>query len=253
MCLIAFAWQPDHACRLVVAANRDEFHDRPALALDWWDDAPDVAAGRDLRAGGTWLGTARSGRFAALTNYREMQQTEGDAPSRGALVADFLRGAESTLDYGGQIELDRYAGFSLLLFDGQTLGFVGNRESRGVQPIEPGVHALSNGALDSPWPKVEQARSLMQASLADGASTDVLLDIMSHTEQAADARLPDTGVGLELERFLSPMFIRGPRYGTRASTAVRWLANAQVEIAERQFGASGDALGESRISFGCSG
>ena len=249
MCLIAFAWQPDQACPLVVAANRDEFHDRPAQPLDWWPDAPNVVAGRDLRAGGTWLGVARGGRFAALTNYREMQQTEGDAPSRGALVADFLRGDMATLAYGEAIDLDRYAGFSLLLFDGDTFGFVGNRESRGVQRIEPGIHALSNGALDSPWPKVEQARGLLADALAAGGGTGALLDIMSHRDGAEDARLPDTGVGLELERFLAPMFICGGRYGTRASTALRWAASGQVDVAERRFGPDGQPQGESSICF----
>lgn len=249
MCLIAFAWQPGQACPLVVAANRDEFHDRPAQPLGWWSDAPDVAAGRDLRAGGTWLGVARNGRFAALTNYREMQQTEGDAPSRGALVADFLRGDVPTLEYGAAIDLDRYAGFSLLLFDGQTFGFVGNRESRGVQRIAPGVHALSNGALDSPWPKVEQARMLLTDTLAAGGSAAALLDMMSHREGADDDRLPETGVGLELERFLAPMFICGQRYGTRASTALRWGSDGRVEIAERRFGPDGHPQGESAIRF----
>lgn len=249
MCLIAFAWQPDQACPLVVAANRDEFHDRPAAAMDWWDDAPDILGGRDSRAGGTWLGSSRRGRFAALTNYREMQQTAEGAPSRGALVADFLRGSLSPRDYAAGVDLERYAGFSLLMFDGREFWFLANRESAGLQRIEPGLHALSNGALDSPWPKVRRAREALDAAMGSDRGTAALLDMMGQTAPAEDAALPDTGVGIELERFLSPIFIRGENYGTRASTALRWGADGRVEMAERRFGPDGEALGESRIEF----
>lgn len=249
MCLIAFAWQPDQACPLVVAANRDEFHDRPAAGMAWWDDAPDILGGRDLRAGGTWLGASRRGRFAALTNYREMQQTPDGAPSRGDLVAGFLRSDQSPELYAEQVDLDRYAGFSLLMFDGQNFCFLANREAAGLHQIEPGAHALSNGALDSPWPKVQRARDALDQLVQSNEGATALLDMMGQTAPAADAALPDTGVGIELERFLSPMFIQGDQYGTRASTALCWFADGRVEMAERSFGPGGVTLGESLVEF----
>lgn len=255
MCLIAFAWRPDAEHPLVVAANRDEFHARPTDPLDWWDDVPDVAAGRDRQAGGTWMGVTRSGRFAALTNFRDMQQTEAGAPSRGLLVADFLTGTASAAAYAANIDARRYAGYSLLLFDGDELVFATNRadgEAGVSDAVAPGVHALSNGALDSRWPKVQRAREALAAQVQAGPDTTALLELMDDRTPAEDAALPDTGVGLTLERFLSPMFIDGADYGTRASTALV-LGCDQIAVAERRFGPHGEAIGDSELRFAPTG
>ena len=162
MCLIAFAWKPDAKHHLVVAANRDEFHARPTAPLSRWDDTPAVAAGRDLQAGGSWMGTAQGGhggRFAALTNFREMQQTPVGAPSRGELVAGFLQSDCSPEAWVSGIDAKAYAGFSLLVCDGEQLWFCSNRPSAHAHVVEPGVYALSNGELDSGWPKVARPRT----------------------------------------------------------------------------------------------
>lgn len=254
MCLIAFAWKPDATHRLVVAANRDEFHARPTAPLAWWDDAPDIAAGRDLQAGGSWMGCARTGptggRFAALTNFREMQQTPVGAPSRGELVASFLRGNMSPETFMDNIDGKAYAGFSLLLSDGESLWFGSNRPTAHCHAVEPGVYALSNGELDSGWPKVERARARLEGLLAGGhVDSEALLALMHHTKPGPDEHLPDTGVGLQTERFLSPMFITGGAYGTRASTALIWPAQGTMQITERRFDAGGATQGEESLSL----
>lgn len=254
MCLIAFAWKPDATHHLVVAANRDEFHARPTAALDRWDDAPEVAAGRDLQAGGSWMGAARhgahGGRFAALTNFREMQQTPVGAPSRGELVAGFLQSEVSPEAWVKGIDARAYAGFSLLVCDGVSLWFCSNRPAAHAHAVEPGVYALSNGELDSGWPKVERARARLEGLLASGhVDPRTLLDLMHHTEPGLDEHLPDTGVGLPTERFLSPMFIVGANYGTRASTALVWTRDGAMDIAERRFDAQGAVTGEDQLSL----
>lgn len=255
MCLIAFAWQPGAEHPLVVAGNRDEFHARPTDPLQWWDDAPDVAAGRDRQADGTWMGVTRAGRFAALTNYREMQQTPPGAPSRGALVADFLTGEAAARDYAAGIDTHAYAGYSLLMCDGSDLVFATNRPDAGEATsarITPGVYALSNGALDSPWPKVRRAREALRAELDAGPSVKALLDLMDDRRPAKDAALPDTGVGVELERFLSPMFIVGDTYGTRSSTALV-LGRDTACVAERRYAPMAESAGESTLRFTLTG
>lgn len=248
MCLIAFAWKPDDTHRLVVAANRDEFHARPTAPLGWWDDTPAIAAGRDLQAGGSWMGCAQSGRFAALTNFREMQQTPVGAPSRGELVAGFLRGSQTPEAFMADIDGKAYAGFSLLLSDGESLWFGSNRPETHAHAVQPGVYALSNGELDSGWPKVERARARLEGLLAGGrVIPDALLALMHHTQPGPDEHLPDTGVGLQTERFLSPMFITGGNYGTRASTALIWHADRAMQITERRFDAQGQVSGEDSL------
>lgn len=254
MCLIAFAWKPDNHHHLVVAANRDEFHARPTAPLALWDDAPQIAAGRDLQAGGSWMGCARGAaddrRFAALTNFREMQQTPAGAPSRGELVAGFLGGSQAPEQFIDGIDAKAYAGFSLLLSDGNSLWFCSNRPQAHAHAVQPGVYALSNGELDSGWPKVERARARLEGLLAGGhVESDALLELMHHTTPGPDDHLPDTGVGLQTERFLSPMFITGGAYGTRASTALVWPDDGDMQITERRFDADGQVTGEDRLTL----
>lgn len=251
MCLIYLAHRVDPFYRLVIAANRDEFHQRPSAPAHWWQDDGDVLAGRDLQAGGTWMGMTRGGRFAAITNYRDPARHRADAASRGHLVSTFLRGDAGALDYLEGVARDgaRYNGFSLLVHDGATLAFYSNR---GAAPevVTPGVHGLSNHLLDEPWPKVEQGKLDLLGLLASGAPTPGrLLGLLDRREPEADDRLPDTGVGSVRERALSPRFILGSEYGTRCSTIIMVDASGEVLYRERSFDAAGEACGDAVHSF----
>ena len=240
MCTLLFAWQVDPARPLVVAANRDEFYARPAERASFWQDAPQVLAGRDLQAGGTWLGVTREGRFAALTNVREPgRPAPPHAPSRGQLVADFLRGDSAPEHYLGGLRPADYAGFNLVV---GFIGFIGDRASLWylsnragpARRLGPGVYGVANAALDSPWPKVTRGRERLAALVAGGEpGTRTLLDLLADPTPAADAELPDTGVGLALERMLSPLFIASPVYGTCCSTALAIHRDGALEFCER--------------------
>ena len=220
MCLIAIAWQAHPDFPLVVAANRDEWRDRPAAPAHWWPDHPDLLAGRDLQAGGTWLGITRGRRFAAVTNFRDPSDRRTSALSRGTLVTAFLLDDEAPAAFLARLagSASHYNGFNLLVGDGDTLLYFGSREGE-VRAVEPGVHALSNHLLDEPWPKVQRARAALGESLGDG--DEPLFAMLSDAAPAPDSQLPDTVVGLERERMLSPILIAGPDYGTRASTVLR--------------------------------
>lgn len=243
MCLIGIAFRGGPAPHLVLAANRDEFHERPSAPAGPWADAPDVFGGRDLRSGGSWLAVSSRGRVAAVTNVRRMVPPNPDAPTRGALVADFVRGNASAADFarGLQAVAERYAGFNLLLFDGRELLYVDNHPSFEVAPVAAGVHVVSNDQLDTPWPKSRR----LQAVLHRTTRRDPLFEALADRRPASDAELPDTGVGLELERMLSPPFIVSPGYGTRCSTFVR-LALGAIEFEERRFDAFGHQIGVTR-------
>ena len=245
MCLIALSWQPGSDQPLLLLANRDEQHARPAAALAAWDDAPHVLAGRDLSAGGTWLGVTRQGRFAALTNYREPGAAAGTR-SRGHLVADFLRGELDPHHYAEQLQAEAqdYAGFNLLLGDSGQLIYLSNRAEGGPQSLRPGVYGLSNALLDTPWPKLLDLREGLRGLLGEESPPhDQALNLLMRREPYPDEVLPDTGVGLALERMLSPPFICTPVYGTRCSTWLR-LARGEAELVERSFDASGKARGD---------
>lgn len=246
MCLIGIAYGANARYPLLVAANRDEFHQRPTEAACFWPDAPEVLAGRDRVAGGTWLGLSLEGRFAAVTNYREPASPTGGERSRGALVTDFLRGPEPAACFARRVTAEgaRYGGFSLLLMDGDSLWFASNRAG-APHSVAPGVHGLSNGPLDSPWPKVARLRELLARSAAgarpDGAG---LLQCLRSSRGARDRDLPDTGVGLERERLLSAPFIVSEAYGTRCSTLLLVDADGRARFREDSY----DALGRTRCS-----
>lgn len=252
MCLILLAHDAHPRHRLVVAANRDEFYERPAAPAGWWEDAPEVLAGRDLRGGGTWLGVTRAGRFAAVTNFRETVPPAPDAPSRGHLVGGFLRGRSAPDAYLRALagRADGYAGFNLLVGEGDELRYFGNRGG-AERRLAPGVYGLSNALLDTPWPKVERGRAGLAAALAGDGDVDpeALFRVLWDAEPAPDARLPDTGVGLERERMLSSPFIRGPEYGTRASTVLLVGRDGRVRFVERTVTPGADGWTESAHEF----
>ncbi len=255
MCLIVLAWEASPKTRLAVAANRDEFFARRTAPAAWWTDAPDVLAGRDLEAGGTWLGVTRKGRFAALTNFRDMSAPKKDgAPSRGALAADFLRGDVAAADYVAAVQpgAGRYHGFNLLVSDGAELWSFSNTEGDPVL-LGPGFWGLSNHLLETPWPKVTAARSRLEAALgaADGVEEleRRLLDFLADRTTAPDGALPATGLPLDWERALSAAFVELPGYGTRASTALVVGTDGRARFAERTFGEGGTPLGEVREAF----
>lgn len=221
MCLVLFAHDVHPDARLLVAANRDEGYDRPAAPAHWWDDAPHILAGRDLLAGGTWLGVTRDGRFAALTNFRGSDPVPG-GPSRGTLAAGFLNGGETAARYAQAVEAEgaRYQGFSLLVGDASGLWVVSNRDR--ARPVQPGVHALSNHLLDTPWPKVVRGTHALDEalSLPEAERERRLLAALADRQPPKDDDLPRQGAPIEFERALAAPFIHAPhrRYGTRCTT-----------------------------------
>ena len=243
MCLILFAQDAHPEYSLVIAANRDEYYRRPTARAAFWEDHPEVLAGRDLECMGTWLGITRAGRVAALTNFRDPRERKTDAPSRGELVSGYLTSTRTALDYLSEIArtASRYNGFNLLAGDRSGLYYLSSR-SASVEQVRPGVHGLSNHLLDTPWPKVTCGKKRLQAALEDDANPDLLLDLLYDREPASMDALPDTGVGAELEKVLSPALIVSPQYGTRASTAVMFGRDGSVSFNERTI-LSGGAVG----------
>jgi uncharacterized protein with NRDE domain len=237
MCLILLALDAHPDYSLIVAANRDEFYDRPTARATFWTDAPWVLAGRDLKAGGTWLGVDRRGRFAAVTNYRQGHREQAPR-SRGHLVSDYLTGPTDGRAHIAGVERDAalYNGFNLIAGDPGALFYFSNREG-DARELGPGVYGLSNHLLDSPWPKVTAGKSALTDLLAGGGKlTPSLFQLLSDRSQATDERLPQTGVTPEWERLLSSAFIASEGYGTRSSTVVLVGRDGVVRFEERSFG-----------------
>lgn len=257
MCLIVFAWKTAADYPLLVAANRDEWRARPTAAASWWNDVPAMLAGRDLEAGGTWLGVTRSGRFAALTNFRDPTDRKSGAPSRGSLVRDYLAGNQSPHEYltALRAKAQRFQGFNLLVGTRDELWYFGSRIDE-LLPIPPGVHALSNHTLNEPWPKVLKAKSALEAALQPElpwkARQSSCFFLLSNGERAEDEQLPDTGVGLEWERQLSSILISGVQYGTRSSTVLAFTAKGEVEFEERSLDSAGGVARVAAYSFALS-
>ena len=250
MCLILVAWQahPRYAC--VIAANRDEFHARPTVPAGWWSDHPDILAGRDLRAGGTWLGITRTGRWAAITNFRGPQPQRPDAPSRGALVSDLLQsGVTTATDLARLVrESPAYNGFNILFSDGEDLAVHESTTGSG-RTLPPGIYGLSNHLLDTPWHKVERAKEGFVAALRAGAATPDLMTVLRDEREAPEGELPSTGITIELERRLSRSFIRDPLYGTRCSTVIRIGHDRRVDFAEWSWDAAGEPGPRHRFEY----
>lgn len=245
MCLVAVAWQVDPSTPLVLLANRDEFFERPSANLSVWRDHPGIVAGRDLRAGGTWLGFHRfNHRLAVVTNIREVNAPVVVSPrSRGFLIPDFLSGEEDAGSYAERLLAQReplYDGYNLLLFDGDEALCVSNRA--GIERLNAGVHGLSNAGLNTPWPKVERVKFGLAEGIAQAASIEQLENIFRHAVQEQDAELPATGVPLDWERKLSAVFIDGDsQYGTRALSSVRFSSAGSVHLREWSRACLGDS------------
>jgi uncharacterized protein with NRDE domain len=245
MCLIVFAWKVLPSVPLVAAANRDEFYRRATAPAAPWPEHPHVFAGRDLQAGGSWMGITQAteptqsggARFAAITNIRAPSEHNNDAPSRGQLVADYLAGSMSPQEYVASLRVSAgaYNGFNLVLGDRDTLIWYSNRgdaDPRNGQPLAPGVYGVSNALLDAPWPKVVKTKAQFASLLCLGAPDEAFFEMLSDTTPAPDQRLPETGVPLDLERVLSSVRIESPGYGTRTSTVVKLYADATATLQE---------------------
>lgn len=252
MCLILLAWQAHPDYPLVVAANRDEFFARPTAAAAFWPtengQPGDLLAGRDLEAGGTWLGITRQQRFAALTNYRNPAEKSSGKRSRGSLTSDFLHSDLAPLDYLNQLAgaaPDNYGGFNLFVADRQQLAYYSNIEKK-VRLLPPGIYGLSNRLLDTPWPKLVSAKARFSAALPALPDRQAMFNILADRDIAADEHLPDTGVPLDWERLLSAIFVgspAAPHYGTRASTVLSVNRDGEVSFEERSFAEGGAASG----------
>jgi uncharacterized protein with NRDE domain len=248
MCLIAFAFTPGQERHLLLVANRDEFHARAARPMTWWQWPHGPLAGRDEQAGGTWLALARDGRWAAVTNFRDPRAGPGSR-SRGELPIQFIDSQDKPADYVRRIYLERsgFGPFNLLAGDRNSLWYCATHAA--PQAVGPGVHALSNGLLDEPWPKSRRVSTSLRGLLDDGPSVDAdrLFKLMDDRGHGDDHELPETGIGLDYERLLSPPFIVTPRYGTRCSTVLS-LGEKNTAI-ERRFGVDGQRVGEVSYRF----
>lgn len=254
MCLLVLAWNTHPRYRLIVAANRDEFHDRPAAPLARWPDPGNIVGGRDLRAGGAWLAVDTSQRFGVVTNFREMQRPRSEAPSRGGLIPSYLSHEAGAGRYLSELEprSASYSGFNLLLADDRELWYATNREESFVRRLEPGIHGLSNQFLDTPWPKLLRVRRRFATWLSESKTLPraELFDMLAdRTQVTADEDLPQTGLATEWERTLSSPFVLDSRYGTRCSTVVMIEASGAVLIAERRFDSNGMLAGETELAL----
>lgn len=239
MCLILLAHAVHPSYRLVLTANRDEFYDRPAQPAHRWPEAPRVVAGRDLRAGGTWLGVTDQGRWAAVTNFRDASEFGRTGPSRGHLVADFLRGDASHREYATDVAHQgrEMNGFNLLIGEGDAIWWISNRAPEPAIPVQPGIHGVSNALLNTPWPKVVRGKEELERLVSAPGAPDPasLIEILLDRTLAADHELPRTGVEPELERALSSRFIATPGYGTRSSTALLIHHSGRILLVERTY------------------
>lgn len=256
MCLLVLAWQVHPRYRLVVAANRDEFHERPTAAMAKWPPPDDIIAGRDLRAGGTWLAMDRARRFGIITNFRDLQRPAPGAPSRGNLIPNYLRNEGGAERYLKELQpgAGGYSGFNLLLTDSDSLWYASNRADQFAKRLPAGIYGLSNEFLDTPWPKLQRVRRRFDPLLLQGGevSKSELLAILSDSTQAGiNEELPKTGVSPEWEQLLSSPFIRNEDYGTRCSTIVLLEPGGAASLTERRFDSAGSVIAETEFTLHC--
>lgn len=252
MCLVIFAWNQHPDYRLILAANRDEFHRRPTRAAHWWPDRPDILAGRDLQAGGTWLAVTRTRRFATVTNYREQSFTKGSYKSRGNLVTSFVNGDQSPASFSRSIDGPEYAGFNLISADlsdrNASISYVSNRNDP-VIPLDAGVYGLSNASLDTPWVKLTRSKDrLIKLISGDNINETSLMRLLGDREIASEDADTEQ-LTIERARAITAPFIITPEYGTRSSTVLLWRNSGKVEFIERRFDPTGNQDGQSRFTF----
>ena len=251
MCLIVFANNVLDDYKFIFAANRDEFYDRPTEQTDFWDDHPVLLAGKDLQAGGTWLGITKQGRFAAITNFRDLKNYRMNSPSRGHLTLDFLLSDFSPEEYYKKLKptLNNYNGFNLLFGFVDDLHYFSNK-TEGLVKLEPGIHGISNSVLNIPWPKVEKSKRQLQHLIEQkNIHPWEVLNLLDDTSPAKDDELPDTGVGLDMERMLSPIFIKSEKYGTRSSTIITVDKQNDVRLVEKTYFANSGRFSNNDFNF----
>lgn len=239
MCLIAFAYKSHPDYKLILAANRDEFYERPARGAQFWDEEglPEILAGKDLKAGGTWMGINKDKKWGALTNYRDPSWKRQDPPSRGELVLEYLNSGSAPKAFMSQLSghAQEYMGFNLLAGNTEELFHYSNH-SKEITRLEPGIHGLSNALLNSPWPKLEQAKSDLQRIISsEGFSSEDLFEMLTNADTAPDDQLPDTGIPKKWEKAISSVFIKTENYGTRCSTVLMIGQQDQVTFIERRY------------------
>jgi uncharacterized protein with NRDE domain len=250
MCLIFVSLQNHSSYKLIVAANRDEFYQRKTAAAGWWNDHPELLGGRDLEAGGTWLGMSKRGKISMITNYRDPKNIDPKAPSRGQLVSDYLLNLSTPGEYLRSLEPHSkiYNGFNLITGNTEELWYFSNYRD-GVDQLNPGIYGLSNHLLDTPWPKVVKGKKKFTEIVDAPFKPNDLFELLTDDKVAGDEMLPDTGIGLERERALSSMFIKSPGYGTRCSTVILVDYNNEVFFSERVYDLTTFDFSEQTFSF----
>ena len=249
MCLLVLAVRTHPRLPLIVAGNRDEFHTRPTQAARWWPDKRNIVGGRDLQAGGTWLAVHRNGRFAAVTNYRDARRERAGLRSRGELVTGFLDADAGTVDYLQSIESGAYAGFNLVVSDGQSAGYLSNRGA-GLRELAPGIYGLSNATLDDPWAKVTRTKARLADLIdADDLNETTLMRMLGDREKASVDEVETNGLSFSMAHTLTAPFIIHPEYGTRCSTVMTIDDGGSVRFLERRFNPDGRVSGESAYAF----
>jgi uncharacterized protein with NRDE domain len=253
MCLLVFALHTHPRLPLIVAGNRDEFHERPTQAAHWWADNRDIVGGRDLLAGGTWLAVHRSGRFAAVTNHRDAHRERAGLRSRGELVTGFLNADTGVIEYLDSIDRDTYGGFNLLVADRRSAAYLSNRGA-GLRELPPGIYGLSNATLDDPWTKVTRSKSKLATLIGkENVNETSLLQILADRNRASAGEVQTNGLAFAMAHALTAPFIVHPEYGTRCSTVVTIDENGSVRFVERRFDPDGRSSGESRYVFDSGG
>ena len=250
MCLIAFAWDMHPKYKLILAANRDEFYHRPTAKAAFWGDHPDLLGGRDLQAGGTWMTISKNGRFAAVTNYRDLSNIREDAASRGEIPTNFVNGTQSPTEFIQALHEDseKYNGFNVLVSDFKETAHYSNYE-RKLNVLKPGIYGLSNALLDTPWPKVELVKDNFEKAINNSFNHQELLEVMMNDRIAPDEQLPDTGVPKDMERQLSAMCIRMENYGTCCSTIITVDRDGVVNFTEKSYPVGDRKVGTEHFSF----
>ncbi len=249
MCLVVFAWQAHPQYRLIFSGNRDESHRRPTQDAHWWPDSESILAGRDLQAGGTWLAVSKTGRFATVTNFREGQTSRARRKSRGALVTNFVADSQSTQEYESSISDDEYAGFSLLVSDGESMSYLSNRDDVEAK-LNPGIYGLSNASLDTPWSKVVRTKARLESLIdSDSVNETELMRLLADRTPAAVDDVAKHDLPFKIARALTAPFIVAPEYGTRSSSTILWGKDDNIDFCERRFDSTGNATGESRFRF----